>query len=280
MKDVYYRKYRLYIHIFIVLLLCYIAYKTSSHIYENFEYKNTVSFITYGNEKFSSSRERIIKEAGQMGIFDGIIKGYSEADIDEDFKETVKDAIYGDRGGGYWIWKPYIIHKTMKMLNNNDYLVYSDAGSRLNSSGVDRLKEYIEMIKPETGKSILAMELAGFKESVWTTSEIFNYFDVEDNIKNSSQIIATVVIFRKSSESLNMIDKWLETAVKKPLIFTDHYNDEARRLNPEFRDNRHDQSIFSIILKQEPYKSNTVIIGDEVDSQLPKNPILALRLKN
>ena len=215
-----------------------------------------------------------------MGIFDGIIKGYSEADIDEDFKETVKDAIYGDRGGGYWIWKPYIIHKTMKMLNNNDYLVYSDAGSRLNSSGVDRLKEYIEMIKPETGKSILAMELAGFKESVWTTSEIFNYFDVEDNIKNSSQIIATVVIFRKSSESLNMIDKWLETAVKKPLIFTDHYNDEARRLNPEFRDNRHDQSIFSIILKQEPYKSNTVIIGDEVDSQLPKNPILALRLKN
>ncbi len=257
-----------------------------SHIYENFEDNNTVSFITYGNEKFSSSRERIIKEAAQMGIFNGIIKGYSEVDIDEDFKQTVKGAIHSDRGGGYWIWKPYIIHKTMKMLNDNDYLVYTDAGSRLNRSGVDRLKEYIEMIKPDTGKSILAMELSGFKESVWTTSEIFNYFEVDDNIKNSSQIIATVVILRKSPESMNMIDKWLETALKKPLMFTDHYNHEAKRLNPEFRDNRHDQSIFSIILKQEPHKSNAVIIGDEVDdlvsgtkNGMERYPILALRLK-
>ena len=34
------------------------------------------------------------------------------------------------RGGGYWIWKPYFILKTLKeKIKYNDYLIYSDSGS-------------------------------------------------------------------------------------------------------------------------------------------------------
>jgi len=287
MRTIYFRKYKLYISLVIIIFIGYIYYTYIGDKHEGFHDDiNTISFITYGNEKFTSAKTRLIGEASDIDIFNGIIKGYSEEDLDSDFKDSVKDAINSDRGGGFWIWKPYIIHKTMMMMKDNDYLVYADAGCTLNKHRLKRFHEYIDMIKPETGKSILAMELSGFKESTWTTDEILRHFDVDNAIKNSSQILATVCIYRKCPESMSMINAWLETAINRPLLFTDYYNDEAKRVNPEFIDNRHDQSIYSILLKLEPYKSNTILIDDEVDDLISRSkdkmseyPILALRLR-
>jgi hypothetical protein len=38
--------------------------------------------------------------------------------------------------------------------------------------------------------------------------------------------------------------------MQDPLLFTDKYNDQALRANPKFKDNRHDQSVFSVTRKQ------------------------------
>ena len=32
------------------------------------------------------------------------------------------------KGHGYYIWKPYLIQKTMNKMNDGDILLYSDAG--------------------------------------------------------------------------------------------------------------------------------------------------------
>ena len=255
----------------------------------------TFSFISYGNEKFIQSRERIRKEAEQMGCFNGQIKVYTPEDLSEEFKRAVGDVLNEVRGGGYMTWKPYIIMDMLSKIKENDILLYADAGSTLRPEGIPRLKEYAEMISPTTQKGVLVMRLVdgtthgpdGFLEKKWTSMPIFDYFKekIDGKIANSSQITSSFVICRKCPESLEVIGKWLEVAKTRPDLFTDHHKEESKKINPDFKDNRHDQSILSMIVQTEPYKNKCVIIDDEVESMhgtpqdLTKSPVHTSRIK-
>ena len=52
---------------------------------------------------------------------------FSKGDIDEDFLEKNKNIFSHSKGGGYWLWKPYIINETLKKINDNDVLFYLDS---------------------------------------------------------------------------------------------------------------------------------------------------------
>jgi len=255
----------------------------------------TFSFVSYGNGKFAQSRERIRKEAEQMGCFDGQIKVYTPEDLSEEFKRAVGDVMNEVRGGGYMTWKPYIIMDMLSKLKENDILLYADAGSTLRPEGIPRLKEYAEMISPTTNKGVLVMRLVdgtthgpdGFLEKKWTSMRIFDYFKetIDGTIANSSQITSSFAMCRKCPESLEVIGKWLEVAKTHPDLFTDRHNEESKKINPYFKDNRHDQSILSMIVQTAPYKNKCVIIDEEVENlhgtpqDLRKSPVFTSRIK-
>lgn len=232
-----------------------------------------ISFITYGNDAFKQSKDRIINEAKDVGCFNGEIKAYDPDDLSREFLEKVAGVISMPRGGGYWIWKPYVIYDMLNQLNDNDILVYADAGCSLQKSAINRFNEYINMISPETEYSVLGMRLRAHKQKTWTTNKIFEYFHInsDSDIANKEQIHATVIICRKSPESLAIFKKWLDVAKEKPDLFTDEYNSESKRKNPHFSDNRHDQSIYSIILQIPPYNKSAKIIDDETYDLKPED---------
>ena len=60
----------------------------------------------------------------------------------------------------------------------------------------------------------------------------------------------------KNKNLINMIDKEIKALYDNPLMFTDHFNNIR---HPGFRDNRHEQSVFSIIRKLH----NPILIEDE-----------------
>jgi hypothetical protein len=235
---------------------------------ENFQDAPSNVFISYANHNFRMAGERIQREANEMGIFSQV-KIYNENDIDSQFKESLKDILSRNRGGGYWLWKPYIVNDMLSKVKEN----------------VQRLKESIDMVGPSTGKSVFAMRLLGHPENVWTSQPIFDYFNVDkgDEAYSSVQIVTGVHIYRKCEQSVNMVKKWLDVAINRPDLFTDDHNAETKKVNPTFNENRHDQSIFSVILKTEPYKATAVIIDQEIepgDSGDSKKVILAKRLRS
>jgi hypothetical protein len=245
---------------------------------------NRISFITYGNDAFKQSKERIVNEAKDTGCFNGQIKAYGPDDLSKEFLEKVASVISMPRGGGYWIWKPYVIYDMLNQLNDNDILVYADSGCTLQKSAINRFNEYINMISPETPYCVLGMRLRAhnrdgslknisLKQKIWTTNKIFEYFHInsDSDIANKEQIHATVIICRKSPESLAIFKKWLNVAEEKPDLFTDEYNSESKRKNPHFSDNRHDQSIYSIILQIPPYNKSAKIINDETFDLKPED---------
>jgi hypothetical protein len=152
---------------------------------------------------------------------------------------------------------PYIIKKHFNEINENDILIYLDAGCSINSKGITRLNEYIEMLNQNNESSCISFQMS-YPEKNYTIKEIFQYFNVEQNceIVDSGQLIGGIQIIRKNSNSIKLVNLWNQTLYDNPLLFTDYYN---KNQNGYFIDNRHDQSIFSVIKKM----YNPIILDDE-----------------
>lgn len=211
-----------------------------------------IHFITYGDGLYDETKKRLHNQANNLGWFD-TITSYGPDDLEQDFKEQFKDILELPRGGGYWIWKPYIIKKHLDKINDNDILVYLDAGCSINSNGKNRYNEYIEMLK-QRDEGCISFQMPHL-ENTFTIKEIFQYFNVENNseITNSGQFIATVQMIKKNPNSIKLLELWNNTLHDNPLLFTDYYNNTQ---GSYFIDNRHDQSVCSVILKM----NNSIII--------------------
>jgi hypothetical protein len=211
----------------------------------------TKTFISFGGptENYHNSVKRISEEAHKLHFFDNI-HCFTEIDLknDTDFWSKHGDFIESNvRGYGYWLWKSYLIKQQMDKMNENDILVYADAGCQINCNGMVRLNEYIELLqKNETNYGILTFQTI-FQECQYTKRKIFDFFDCNnESSKNSIQTNATVIILRKNAHSIKAINEWFD-------ICSNHYeliNDDICDEFDSFIDNRHDQSIWSMIIKK------------------------------
>lgn len=232
-----------------------------------------IHFISYGNHRFEKSKRRIKKEAEDFQCFD-TIKIYSPQDIDHDFYHKFKHVLSQPRLGGYCLWKFYIYLKHMKIMNENDILVYADAGCTINIHGKPRFKEYIDMLNNNENVPIIGFELNNLPEREWTTNEIYRAF--RQNIDNNNQIMATVMLFKKTRVIENAIQKCLDIIQSDEKLITDHYNNGNKVKRKEFKENRHDQSFFSLMRKEIGY----IPLSDE--TYPPKNmryPFWATRIR-
>lgn len=261
---------------FIFVLIFIIIINININKTESFNNSNKkVHFITYGNEKFKKAKERIINEAKDSGFFTSTT-AYGPEDLSSEFANKYRDILKQPRIGGYGIWRPYIILDKLNELNYNEYLIYCDAGCTINKNGERRFNEYLELIN-KSNYGIISFQM-NQPEKKWTTAEIFNYFSIskDDDIYNSGQIIDGILIMKKTPHLLKIIKIWLQVVSDDPYLFTDKYNNNNQC--SDFRDNRHEQSVFSIIRK----KYGSVVINDKTygnwkSESLLKEPFWATR---
>lgn len=211
-------------------------------------------FVTYGDTLFTDSRERIRKEAESIHFFDKVIVETETVVNDTEFKmaysnKNFKEVFDHPRGGGYWLWKPYVIYKNLKSLNEGDFLFYTDAGSTIpkNRHTNEKLQSYIDILKKNKG--IIAFRNQYYEKN-WTKADIYKHFNCLNNstIYNSKQFSGgRLHAIRKCDYSMKIYKLWWDTAVNYPYLFSD-----SKSIVPNikgFRQNRHDQSIWSIICK-------------------------------
>ena len=226
--------------------------------------KKIIHFITYGDKNFLKAKQRILKEANEFAEFK-TIKGYGPDELPINFKNKFAQILKQPRGGGYWIWKVAIIEEALKNINDGEFLIYMDAGCKFNLNGKQRFNEYIQLLN-DSEYGVLSFQLTGNKgpgnfekEKTWTTKQIFDYFNININssMATDSQYMATILIFQKSTHCNLIIEKYIKALLDDPLLFTDYYNRTNQHL--DFKDNRHDQSVLSLIRKIH----GSVVIDDE-----------------
>jgi hypothetical protein len=215
-----------------------------------------IHFITYGNHKFENSINRLIGEARNTGWFTTATP-YRPDNLSEEFRNKYNDILLRERGGGYWIWKFDIIKQHLAKIDNNDFLIYMDGGCSINENGKKRFDEYIDMLN-NSNEGIISFQLGG-PEKQWTTQQIFQHFNIDanSNYGNSMQLMATVLIMKKNEKLMKILDECFNILTTNKLLITDEYNKIAQ--GAYFTDNRHDQSILSIVRKIH----GSIVIEDE-----------------
>tara|TARA_B110000967_G_scaffold203765_1_gene245006 strand:- start:6919 stop:11559 length:4641 start_codon:yes stop_codon:yes gene_type:complete len=235
-----------------------------------------LTFLTFGGpSNYHKTVDRICDEATQFNLFTEII-GLKDDYLKNNTQFWDKHATFIDNnpvGYGYWLWKPYIVKKQLEKMKDNEILCYIDAGCVLNNSptAINRFKQYINLVK-NNEYGLLSFELPG-KECEWTKMDTIHYLNA-NNIMNTNQLVGGIFIIRKTERNINMVNKWYETCCNYQLI------DETPSTitnDSSFKEHRHDQSVWSIIRKQE----GSSIIKDETFFKNPNDeidyPILAKR---
>tara|TARA_B100000282_G_scaffold296555_1_gene278895 strand:- start:4480 stop:5193 length:714 start_codon:yes stop_codon:yes gene_type:complete len=211
--------------------------------------------LNYGDQKFKLSRDRLNLEAQNLNYFDKTITETEDIRNDQEIIDSLKNPNFekvfnSKRGGGYWMWKPYIIYKRLQLLNDDDILVYIDSGLSIPNTKytINKLNEYINVVRnSETG--VLAFRNPNI-ESKWTKGDVFKHFNCLNNedIYNTRQFSAgRLHVIRKCEYSLNIYKLWWNTAKNYSHLF-----DDSVSITPNFKnfiENRHDASCWSLICK-------------------------------
>ena len=170
---------------------------------------------------------------------------YKPEDIDINFKKKNKDILSRSRGNGYWIWKPYFILKTLKdKLNKGDYLIYTDAGILY----LDKVEKIIRFMISKN-EDIWAIRTSHL-EKRYTKRDAFILLDADFPIYTDTyQYMAGIQIYKKSNFSINFVERLLNYSTDKRII-TDDPNTQGLPNYKGFIDNRHDQTVLSLLTKK------------------------------
>lgn len=198
--------------------------------------------VNYANEPYRATQKYCTYSAYKYGV-DKVYE-YGPADIDTEFYNKNRNILEKKRGGGYWLWKPYVICKTLDKIDYGDYLLYIDSGSYF----IRNINAVLKCMD-ENNDDLISFALP-FIEKQWTKKEIINYFKCNENVKilDSCQRIATFIFMKKTDRTVCFMRKYLETA-QHNLLITDDLNSVIQ--DPMFIENRHDQSLFSVLAKLE-----------------------------
>jgi hypothetical protein len=203
--------------------------------------------ITFGagNENFLKAVDRLTNQAKQTNLFDNVI-GYTDEYLrnDKEFWEKHSNFILSNpRGYGYWIWKPYIIKKTLEQMTDGDKLLYLDCGCEIHILKKNIIKEKLDLVKKN---SIISTNTLIEKE--WNKMDLIIKLGVlDDKYLNSRQKQAGVNLYFVCDKIRNFVNEWYE-------LCCDYHNiDNTPSVNKNFdcfKEHRNDQSVFSLLGKK------------------------------
>lgn len=217
------------------------------------------AICTFGSHYLTEGFPRFRKMAEDMNLFDNIYT-FSEKDLDSNFKKQWgRYLIPYSRGFGYWCWKPWMLLKALEKLDDGDILLYMDVGCIFNPKGRERMLQYYAMVEESpTGMLGTRSQEASYNnipetlyfEYEWTKADVFAHYDVLDDksYTHTTQFESGIIFFKKSPVSVQFVKDWYQAYLDDYSLATDS---PSRIANFDgFKENRHDQSIYSILAKK------------------------------
>ena len=208
-------------------------------------------FITFGagGKHYIKAGNRLLNQAKKTELFDEY-KLYTDIDLknDKDFWEKHGDFIIDNKKGfGYWLWKPYIIKKTMEFMNDGDILLYLDGGLDLDFRKKNIIKQKFKIVKDDKIIGTYVKKING-PEKRWCKMDLIKHMDILDKkYLNTVQRQGGTIMFLVCENTRNLVNEWYDIVCHYDLL-----NDTpSKNKNLKcFKQHRHDQSIFSLLTKK------------------------------
>ena len=215
---------------------------------------NKKIFITFGagEKQYIEAGKRLIEQAIKTNYFDKTIF-YNESILQQNYKFWKQHSSFilnNKRGYGYWIWKPYIILNSITNMKDGDILMYLDCGCEIGGEIKNNIPTFFEYVKNE--KIICSKNGCIIKD--WTKMDLLVYLNLEkDDIINKHMYQGGTILLYVCEETRKFIKKWYKICCNYNLI------DDSKSISPNlpsFKEHRHDQSVFSLLLRKFKLNSN------------------------
>ena len=208
-------------------------------------------FLTYATDKFIGQAENLARTAKLIGFDESLV--YTQNDISKsDFYERNSEVLKRSRGGGYWLWKPYLISLVLNKLDVDDVLFYSDAGRTNYYEFTSFPKNIVEAARSTQEGFLLGPEIPhlGTVEN-WTKRDCLILMNADnEKMLNRPQMHASPSVWTPTSAAKRFLNLWTNFCSDKRII-TDDPNVCGYPNHPKFKDHRHDQSVLTILAHQE-----------------------------
>ena len=200
----------------------------------------------YHGDTYTSAANNLKKWAEEFNLFSSItiINPNILFQDYEFFQRHINYIIKNKRGFGYWVWKPYIILKKLQELKEGDLLLYMDACCFLNIKAKEKFLHYVDLANKNPDGNLF-FEYSQIISN-WCKMDLIEHLDAK-NIMNEREIMPGVAFIRVNEKMINFYKKFYEIACNYHLI------DDTPSISPNtptFREHRHDQSIFSILVRK------------------------------
>jgi hypothetical protein len=200
--------------------------------------------VTFTDEKFKKTRQRYVEELRSKNIFSQIYSLGPE-DIYDEFLQYHQAFISSNpKGYGYFIWKPYVIHKILQELEEGDILVYGDSGNTICGTREQCLQKFDEVKSVKHGTKIIACK-EGWNIR-WIKTDLYfrmKWYSILYAFKFMPA--ANRIVIQKDAKTMKFVSEWLALCKKN---YKNIDGSPGRLPNmPFFLEHRYDQSVFALL---------------------------------
>lgn len=249
-------------------------------------------FISYGDNNFAKSLKRIGGEAKKTNRFDKIIL-YTRKDLPDSIKSSPLFCF--NKGGGYWLWKPYLIYKTLCSCKENDVVYYADAGCTLQKDSPEW--EQFEKILEEYNALFFQYQDIHYEgwEQFCSTPEnnspqiyhwmkpsavkYFKEYTKGDSFMSFNKICGGFLIVKKCSD-MKIIDEWFKIMLFYPQLVMDPFGCDGINVPTSFNAHRHDQTVLTPLVFYYKEKDKLYVMQETLESQRELAAVVASRKRD
>jgi len=205
-------------------------------------------FLVYNDNTHTSYLRKLIQSVEKYGSEFKIII-FNKPSMDKEFVEKNRNILECKRGGGYWLWKPYIINEVLNKINDGDIVFYLDSKfyfiddiSKIYSDYMLNNDILVWKNKPNE---------PNWKMKNWCKMDVIVKYNMIDKVfrENIDDCWAGAVIVKKTENTVMYMKEWLDLCCN----YQDITDAPGKIKNTHFfRDHRHDQSLLSVVI----YKYN------------------------
>ncbi len=190
--------------------------------------------VNCASEKFYKRQKKQNESALKFGI-DEVFSYTDDMLRQTEFYKKNKEIFSHRKGGGYWVWKPYILLEVMKKMNYGDILFYASSGAEI----ISDITPLVELCK----KNGIVFFNGNYQNKFYTKRDCFILMGCDTKqYWETYQVMSGYEVYMKNERSIQFLKEFLKFAQIPQVI-----NDEASIAKNfhGFKGHRHDQSILS-----------------------------------
>lgn len=196
--------------------------------------------ITYSSGNMDRSAELCRQSMLKHGA--GVAMTYCPNDISQWFKKFNSDIWGQPRGASYWLWKAFIIYRSLCDSEDDSITLYMDAGVELTGS--------IHHIIDAMDQDIFLFS-NGHPHYDWCKRKVLdamlpNWTNYWKDRKSMPQVQASVIIVKNTQFARGFIKEWLLWC-QVPGFIDDSPSNPGESEQAGFQEHRHDQAILTCL---------------------------------